>query len=164
MRPTIAKIGFLFLAWCGVANTWAQTTVTPPSQEVANTAGSVPFTITSDTNWTVSDDADWLTVNPANGHGSSTLTAAFDANPNTSSRTATITVIADDITRTVTVVQAAAYYLTVTPASQSVANSAGSTTFALSSNTSWTVSDDAAWLTVAPASGSNDNTLTATYE
>ncbi|HQG45653.1 MAG TPA: BACON domain-containing protein, partial [bacterium] len=91
---------------------WAQTTVNPSSQPVANTAGFTTFTITSDTNWTVSDDAEWLSVSPANGHGGSSLTATYEANPGTSSRTATITVTADDVTRTVTVVQAAADYLT----------------------------------------------------
>ncbi|HPR89143.1 MAG TPA: BACON domain-containing protein, partial [bacterium] len=113
-------------------------TVTPASQSVANSAGSTTFALSSNTSWTVSDDAAWLTVAPASGSNDNTLTATYEANPNTTSRTGTITVVGGGITRTVTVVQAAADYLTVTPASQAVANSAGSTTFALTANISWT--------------------------
>ena len=138
-------------------------TVDPASQAVANTAGSTTFTIASNTSWTASDDADWLTLSAASGSGDLTLTASFSANSVTSTRTGTITVVGGGITRTVTVVQAAAFYLTVDPASQSVANSAGSTTFDIASNTSWTASDDADWLTLSAASGSGDLTLTASF-
>lgn len=55
-------------------------------------------------------------------------------------------------------------YLSVTPANQNVSASAGSKNFTLSSNVSWTVTDDASWLSVSPASGTNAGLLTATYD
>ncbi|HQJ65960.1 MAG TPA: BACON domain-containing carbohydrate-binding protein, partial [bacterium] len=138
-------------------------TVDPASRPVPNTAGSVTFSIASNASWSTSDDAAWLTLSTSGGSGNATLTATFTASDVTTSRTGTITITGGGITRTVTVVQAAAYYLTITPASQSVIRFAGTTSFSVASNTSWTVSDNMAWLTVSPSSGSNNATLTASF-
>lgn len=54
-------------------------------------------------------------------------------------------------------------FLSVTPSNQNVTSTAGSTTFNVSSNVSWTASSAASWLTVSPGSGSNNGTITATY-
>ncbi len=141
-----------------------QLTVSPSSRTVGNTVGSTTFSITSNTSWTVSDDASWLTVTPANDSGNGTLTASYTANASTSQRIGTITVTAGSIVDIVTVTQApAALTLSVTPANRSVANTSGKTSFTVTSNTSWTVSDNASWLTVTPASGSGNGTLTASY-
>ncbi|HOC90671.1 MAG TPA: BACON domain-containing protein, partial [bacterium] len=109
----------ILLVLGGMAGLQGQTTVEPTSQSVGNSAGSTDFTITSTVNWTVDDDADWLTLSTAGGSGTAVLTASFTANSVTSPRTATITITADDVTIPVTVVQAAAdFILTVDPASQ----------------------------------------------
>ncbi len=50
--------------------------------------------------------------------------------------------------------------LTVSTSSMSFGSAAGSQSATISSNTSWTVSDDQTWITVSPASGSNNATLT----
>ncbi|MDO9255812.1 MAG: T9SS type A sorting domain-containing protein [Bacteroidales bacterium] len=52
--------------------------------------------------------------------------------------------------------------LTVTPSNQNVMVSAGSTTFDVISNTSWTCSSDASWCVVTP-SGNGNGTLSASY-
>jgi hypothetical protein len=55
--------------------------------------------------------------------------------------------------------------LSLSPATVSVAAAANSTgSFSVTSNTSWTVTDDQAWLTVSPTSGSNNGTVTATAQ
>jgi hypothetical protein len=55
--------------------------------------------------------------------------------------------------------------LSVSPASVSVAAAANSTgTFNITSNVSWTVSSNQTWLTVSPASGSNNATVTVTAQ
>ena len=41
------------------------------------------FTVESNTNWTLSDDAGWLTVSPLSGTGNGTLTATFTENTTT---------------------------------------------------------------------------------
>ena len=55
-------------------------------------------------------------------------------------------------------------FLNVTPLNQNVTASAGTATFNVSSNTSWTVAESVSWLSVSPASGSNNGTLTVTYD
>lgn len=69
--------------------------------------GSV--TITSNTAWTVADDAAWLSVGSTSGSGNATLTfSASSANNTAFSRVATITVhVADLADKTVTVTQEA---------------------------------------------------------
>jgi hypothetical protein len=52
--------------------------------------------------------------------------------------------------------------LAVTPSNQNVTIAAGTTTFAVTSNSAWTVISDQSWCTVTP-SGTGDGTITATY-
>ena len=55
--------------------------------------------------------------------------------------------------------------LSVAPTSVNVAAAANSTgTINVTSNTSWTVTDDQPWLTASPASGSNNGTVTVTAQ
>ena len=169
---TSQRVGTITITGGGITRTVTVTqaaapfilTVSPSNQSVTNISGSTTFAITSNTSWNVSDDATWLTVSPASGSDNSTLTATYQENTTTSQRVGTITVIGGGITRTVTVTQAAApFILTVSPSNQSVTNASGSTTFTITSNTSWNVSDDATWLTVSPASGTENGAITANY-
>ena len=55
--------------------------------------------------------------------------------------------------------------LSVSPTSLTVGSAAGSTgTFNITSNLSWTVSSNQTWLSVSPASGSNNGTVTVTAQ
>ena len=142
-------------------------TVSPSSLTLESSSGSNDdFNVTSNTSWTVSDDASWLSVSPLSGSNNGTVTVtASSANTSTSSsRSATVTVSGGGISRTVSVTQSPAdVNLTVSPSSLTLESSSGSNDdFNVTSNTSWTVSDDASWLTVSPTSGSNNGTLTVT--
>lgn len=53
--------------------------------------------------------------------------------------------------------------LSVSPSSQNVNPSAGNTSFSVTSNIAWNVSDNASWLSVSPSSGNNSGSLTATF-
>jgi hypothetical protein len=138
--------------------------VTPSSQDVGPEVGGATFSINSNTNWSVSDDADWLTASPATGSGDGTFTVTFTANTLIASRVGTITISGTDVSpKSVTITQKGIPVLSVTPSNQDVGLEAGSTTFSISSNTAWTVTDDADWLTVSPASGNGNGTITATF-
>ncbi len=52
--------------------------------------------------------------------------------------------------------------LSLNKTSMSFTSSAGSSTFTISSNCTWSVSDNASWLTVSPGSGSGNGTITVT--
>lgn len=64
---------------------------------------------------------------------------------------------------TLKVTTSAASALSLSPSNQNVGAAAGSTTFSISANIAWTVSDNTSWLSVSPASGSNNATLTASF-
>ncbi len=64
------------------------------------------FNVTSNIEWTVSDDADWLTVSPAEHSGDGTVTVtAINGNTTGAERTAAVTVFGSGITRTVNITQ-----------------------------------------------------------
>ena len=128
----------------------------------ANSTGS--FDVNSNTNWTVSSNQTWLTDSPTSGLNIGTVTVTAQENASTSPRTATVTVSGTNAaSKTVTVTQAP--ILSVWPRWLLVAAEANSACiFNISSIKSWTVSSDQTWLTVSPASGSNNGTVTATAQ
>ena len=79
--------------------------VSPTSVSVPQGGGSGTFTISANVSWSVSDNADWLTVSPASGSGDKQVTVTASANTGTSDRNATVTVTGDGLSRTVTVSQ-----------------------------------------------------------
>ena len=54
--------------------------------------------------------------------------------------------------------------LNVTPVNRDVTASAGTTSFEITSNTSWIVEESVSWLSVSPMIGSNNGTLTVSFE
>ena len=137
--------------------------VTPSNQNVPDPSGSTKFTVTSNTNWSVTTDAIWCVVNPF-GSGNGEINAVYEQNLSLSERIVHIAVNVNGLsTINVTITQAgAAPMLTVTPALQSVNAYASSIDFTVTSNTSWTASADSAWCIVT-ASGTGNGTITAAY-
>jgi len=140
-------------------------TVSPSSLSYTAAGESKTVTVTSNTSWTATSSASWLTVSPASGTNNGTITAVAAANTSTSQRTATITVSGTGVTaQTISVTQAGAAennYLTVSPSSLSYTATGENKTVSVYSNTSWTATSSASWLTISPASGSNNGTFTA---
>ncbi len=140
-------------------------TLTPPNQNVASTAGNTNFSVTTTaSSWTAASNVQWCTI-PAGGNGSGALIATYTENTTTLVRIATIMVSAPGFTpQSSTITQSAASpLLLVTPPSQFVAAAAGTTNFAITSNSGWSAVSDASWCSV-PASGSGSGTLTSTYQ
>jgi uncharacterized protein (TIGR02145 family) len=90
---TVATTKYLrFSIYCTYTESAVYLTVSPLNQDVGPEAGSTTITISLNTSWTVTDDADWLTISPTSGTNNGSLTANYTANPSSTSRTATITV------------------------------------------------------------------------
>lgn len=145
----------------------------PASQAltISNTGGGT-------LSWTVSDDATWLTPSPASGTGSGSSTISISTTGLTAGTyTATVTIIASGATNTprtmpvtLTITAAATPTISRSPsaltftATQGSANPTNQTVTITNSGTgtlSWTASDNAAWLTLSPASGTGSGALTA---
>ena len=141
--------------------------VTPANQDVPQSAGSTIFNVTTSTSvsWVASSNSTWCSVTPS-GSGNGMITANFTDNPSSSDRVAVITVTPTGalLPRSVTVTQAgmAPPSLIVLPPEQVVTASAGSTSFSVTSNSSWTVVCSELWCTVT-SGGSGNGTIQANY-
>jgi hypothetical protein len=140
-------------------------TVTPPAINTNHEAGAQVITVTSKTAWTVSDNADWITLSSASGSGNGEVTANITANPNVGEqRTATITFSTDAATLEVPVTQTGApVILTVDTPAINADNTGLTTSINVTSNINWTaaVSADAtSWCSIA--SSANEITVTVT--
>lgn len=123
--------------------------------------------------WTASDNTPWLTVSPASGTGNGTITVSATLSPlATGTYNGVITLSATGasaVTIPVTFTITAPPTVSVSPSSltytatQSAANPASQTvTVGVTGGTlSWTASDNAAWLSVTPGTGSGSGTITA---
>jgi hypothetical protein len=137
--------------------------INPSSQTVNSAAGSTGFNVVSNTQWNASSNSEWCTVT-STGSGNGTLTASYDENTGTTSRTAIITISSDGTgSQTVNLEQFGSdAALAVTPDFQNVESEAGETSFNIISNTSWTATSNELWCTVTPY-GNGNFEITATY-
>jgi hypothetical protein len=124
------------------------------------------FSIKSEANWTVSCSADWLSFNPETGSNDATITLTASHNTDTASRKAIVVVSTDnDTLQTIEAIQTGSIYtLDVSATAFVISAAGGDETFTLNSNTNWTIANPQSWLSVNPASGSNNATITLTAE
>ena len=64
--------------------------VTPTFLQVSDSAGTATFSVASNTPWTVSSSAPWLSIAPAFGVGNGSFTVSYNANTFTNNRSASI--------------------------------------------------------------------------
>ncbi|RKZ55302.1 MAG: hypothetical protein DRQ44_17975, partial [Gammaproteobacteria bacterium] len=109
--------------------------------------------------WTIENIPTWLTITPVlTGNSSQIITATTnEENPTTSSRTATLTITDNNITRTITITQAGAPLLEVNPASINLGyqNLSESSFTVTSENVDWNITSIPSWLSITPILGSN---------
>jgi hypothetical protein len=114
-------------------------------------SGTVALTVTpKDAQWTAASNQPWLTVSPAFGIGSQTITYSYPANSSGSPQTATITIGGASFGVT------QAGIVTLSPFSVTVPQSGGTGGVAMTTSpgTPWTAAtNNADWLTVTPTSG-----------
>lgn len=72
----------------------------------SSNGGSQSISVSSNVNWTVSENSSWVSVNTTSGSNNGTVNVTVSANTSSSSRSATITISGSGITRSVTVTQA----------------------------------------------------------
>jgi PKD repeat protein len=63
----------------------------PSTQAVSHSAGSFSIIVTSDTNWTVTDNASWISCSQTSGSNNGIITVFYSANTSSSTRTGEIT-------------------------------------------------------------------------
>ncbi|HPN34010.1 MAG TPA: BACON domain-containing carbohydrate-binding protein [bacterium] len=136
-------------------------TAAPSTLAFSEVAGSKTIAITANVSWNVTDDASWMTVSPTSGTNDAAITVTVSANSSANLRSGAVTVAGGGLTTVITV-QQGGVTLAVSPTSLTFPPVSGSSTFMINTSYPWNVSDDAAWITVSPASGAGDATATVT--
>ena len=141
--------------------------VSPESFEFSSEGGVNSLTVTSNTSWTASGDAEWFSFSSSSGThsgtGDATISVAVQTNTTTNSREGKISFKAGDKSYEVVIKQEGAVAtFSVTPDSLSFTSDGGSKALTVSSNQSWTVSSGMSWLTLSETSGTGDAALTLT--
>lgn len=166
--PSIPAIG---LAPTSLTFSAPQGGTNPSAQTVA-----ISNTGTGSLSWNASSAASWLTVSPASGSGAGSLAvtanvAALSSGTYTSAITVTGTG-ATNSPQTIPVtftVSAPASTLTVGASNLSYTATQGAAnpspqSLSITSNVAWSVSEAVSWLTVSPATGSNNGTVSVTVD
>lgn len=154
-----------FVNGCKSSRTPILVNVTSPTLTVSLAFQNVPYTsgafsvgVQSNVAFTASSNVSWLTIS---GQSSTGFMANFTTNTNAIARNGVITITAGGITRTVNVTQDAQTSVNVSTNSLSLANAANSqTTLNVVANATWAASGVPADLTLTPASGSGNATVT----
>ncbi len=153
--------------------------VTPTSLDFAAAASTATLTIANTGSgtliWSASESPDWISLSQTSGTGAGSITVTAQANTG-SARTGEIIITgsgASGSPKSISVTQAAAStgtpILSVTPASQDVSAGSGMVTFDIantgSGTLSWSVTKDAAWLTViGSTSGTGNASLMVSHQ
>jgi len=140
--------------------------VDPETIRVPAATGSFDIEIDSDLEWNASTSHPaWLGIATNTGGPNGTLTVTYTDNTG-GVRSGRITLTSGGVTRTVDVTQDAPV-MAVSLDSKTVTYPAGSFEVELTTNTTWSVSYSpstaSSWLSIAPSSGSGDETLTVSY-
>ena len=130
----------------------------------ANEGLEKEITVTSNQEWTVSCDADWLTIEPKSGNGDGTFKITTKANESFVDRSANVVISAATLSETIKVTQLANNpSLSLVPTEIAFTADGGEETFSVTSNADWSVSvPENDWLTATPVSGKGEGTVTVT--
>ena len=124
------------------------------------TSATISISASENCNWTVScSDAMISNISPSSGRGDGTVTITTTANPTAlSARSATINVKNSEgtITRTISLTQMASKeYLELSQSSIDFSKKAETVNVTISSNSRWTITGGASWITISKTEGEN---------
>jgi hypothetical protein len=112
----------------------------------------------STVNWTATSNQTWCGTNFNTGTGSGHFFLNIAANPNTTARSATVTLFGNGITKYITVTQKAAPAITVSPTTITKNHAASVQTVNVTSTVPYSVADNATWITPSVTSGIDGST------
>ena len=144
-------------------------TIDSASNLVNETTQNYSIAVLSNTTWTASESLGWISVTGDSGTGDGSVTVVIEENTSTSNRDGTITFTTGSVTEDHTITQegasAVADTLTIDPDTMGAVSGGRTYSIAITSNTTWTVSESLGWLSVSPESGDGDSSVTVTvYE
>ena len=149
-----AILATLILAFACKKTEVIELTVSPLSVSFEAAGGDQSVAISCNDAWTVSKNADWLSVSADKGNGNAALKITATENKGLETREADVTVAAGEIKRVVRVTQLGKKpVLTVSPDALNATDEGGELELTVTSNVEWTLTipEDAAWALCAIA-------------
>lgn len=128
------------------------------------TASSQDVTITSNTHWTVSGTATWLTLSRTEGDGNSTVKVSVDENTTETERNAVLTFKGDEGAEQQLRVTQAGHItdFNVSPSNFTVGALGSTIQFVIAGNAQWTIQSNREWATLSDMTGEGGKTITVT--
>lgn len=132
-----------------------------PSLSFTYEKGSKSFAFSTDGNWSVAKDVDWISLDKQTGKGNATIVVSVQENMTLSDRSGSINLTIADQTYRINVYQECKY-LTLSSSAFDFTSATGHTTIAIASNTKWSVSvrNNPNWLIATPTSGNGNAEIT----
>lgn len=141
-------------------------TVSPENLNILADPGIVKICISSNYDWIVTSDQNWLILNKTTGIKNDSITINYSLNSSTTeNRTAVLSFyISDKLKKTINVNQFAwSPTLIVSPSNQNVDVDAGIINIQVTSNINWSASSNQSWCTVDPLNDSASGNATVMY-
>jgi len=157
-----AILATLVLAFACKKTEVIELTVSPLSVSFEAAGGDQSVAISCNDAWTVSKNADWLSVSADKGNGNAALKITATENKGLETREADVTVAAGEIKRVVRVTQLGKKpVLTVSPDALNATDEGGELELTVTSNVEWTLTipKDAAWVSADKKSGEGNGTV-----
>ena len=146
----------------------ASLTVSPESLEFSANKGEEMLNVTSNTDWVITKDAEWITLDSDKGKGLATIAAGVTENTSLTSRTGSITVSTSDgsVKKTVSVRQSGAdVVFSVDKNEHSVAAAGGDFTVKVTHNIGYNINSQPEWVKqTGKVPSGNTDTYTFTAE
>jgi outer membrane protein OmpA-like peptidoglycan-associated protein len=131
----------------------------------ASAKGMKTIMLASNLDWTAQSSDAWLNVTPAAGKGDANITVSYDENTSLEPRSGQVIITGGSFTRVVMVKQNEMQEkLLVSPTIYQVQNNAGTAYFAVESNITWTVTEDAEWFSITSARGKGNGAIEVAYQ
>lgn len=129
-------------------------------------AQTLPVTVRSSADWSVSSNVDWITVSPSGGlkDRDTEISIKVKENDTHEQRVGTVTIKAGSSSAAVTVTQTPDMYFNVGKASYSIGAKAQTIVIPIESNQSWTASSVSTWLTIDTPAGNGSGSCSISVQ
>lgn len=129
-----------------------------------NTTATLYIKASANCEWTITCTESWVSFSEKKGRGDLNVTITVTNNPSsTSSREAKVIIASKSVSRTITITQSPnSEKLEISPTTMTFTSTTESQYATISSNTHWTVSGGASWVTVDKTEGDNNGTIKIT--
>lgn len=129
--------------------------------EYGYAVGTQYISFTTDGNWSLTKDADWISVDRTSGSGSATLGITVEENNTTAMRSGIVSLSIADKSFTISINQDCKY-VTLSSSAFTFTADEGTTKVFIGSNTQWNakVCEGSEWLSVTPSIGSENAEVT----